>query len=347
MEVTPSPRRQQFKPRASSTPFLAGRCANEPRRSHSALHLAFRSARRPHRAERIVWAGAQGVWTRACRPSRQHHSPPPWQVSSGRAGTWLPDGCTRRDHGRRPAARGSRGPEAGGRGARDGALGPRARGYGQGQRRARLSPPEDGGRRDPGSKGGGGAAGSHPAGGAARAGQAARAAARPRKGYLLHGSLDGGVWRLGLFQQLQDLLKPLLVRFPLILHFGLLQIKPDTGRDGANVTPHAQARGLPAPSNAFLPARPAPAPPKRLGPFWTPWRKSRTTKPGELILAAQPPMSAAPAAAAAARKEPTRLSHREFAIWPLDPLTGAPWVLMPRSFLQPNPTRVLFRLLLI
>lgn len=114
----------------------------------------------------------------------------------------------------------------------------------------------------------------------ARAGRAARAAARPRKGYLLHGSLDGGVWGLGLLQQLQDLLKPLLVRFPLILHFGLLQIKPDTGRDGANVTPHAQARGLPAPSNPFLPARTTPALPRRLGPVWAPRRNSRTAKPG-------------------------------------------------------------------
>lgn len=52
-------------------------------------------------------------------------------------------------------------------------------------------------------------------------------------------------------------------------------------------------------------------------------------------------MSASAAAAAAAeRKEPTRLSHREFAIWPLDPLTGAPWVLVPRSFLQPNSSSI-------
>lgn len=79
-----------------------------------------------------------------------------------------------------------------------------------------------------------------------------------------------------------------------------------------------------------------------------PERSLGRRNPGELILAAPPPTSGAAAAAAAAeRKEPTRLSHREFAIWPLDPLTGAPWVLVPRSFLQPNPIEVLPRLLLI
>lgn len=230
------------------------------------------------------------------------------------------------------------------------ARGPRARGAGQElRRRAGLSPRAGGGRRDPGSGRRGRGGGSHPAAGSGpRAGRAARRAARPRKGYLLHGSLDGGVWGLGLLQQLQDLLKPLLVRFPLILHLGLLQIKPDTGRDGANVTPRAQARGLPAPSNPPFPARTTPMLPRRLGPAWgCPERSLGRRNPGELILAARPPTSAAAAAAAAERKEPTRLSHREFAIWPLDPLTGAPWVLVPRSFLQPNPTRVLSRLLLI
>ena len=115
----------------------------------------------------------------------------------------------------------------------------------------------------------------------ARRGRAARAVARPRKGYLLHGSLDGGVGGLGLLQQLQDLLKPLLVRFPLILHLGLLQIKPDTGRDGANVTPRAQARGLPPPSNprSSPPQRPLRSPDASDLPG-APRRKSRTVKPG-------------------------------------------------------------------
>lgn len=163
------------------------------------------------------------------------------------------------------------------------ARGPRAREAWQERRRWRagLFSPVDGGRREPGSGRRGRGGGSYPAAGSQpRAGQAVRAAARPRKGYLLHGSLDGGVWGLGLLQQLQDLLKPLLVRFPLILHLGLLQIKPDTGRDGANVTPRAEARGLPAPSNPHLPARTTPALPRRLGPVWGSLKKSRTLKPG-------------------------------------------------------------------
>lgn len=248
---------------------------------------------------------AAGVRTGPRRPRR---SPPPPQASGGRAGTWRLDRRTGRDRGRRPRAPASRGPEVGGpdrstRAACAG-LGP---GSGGGGRRAEGSGErEEGeGRREP------------PRAGAGPAGPAARAAARPRKGYLLHGSLDGGVWGLGLLQQLQDLLKSLLVRFPLILHFGLLQIKPETGRDGANVTtPHTQARGLPAPSNPFLPARTTPALPRRLGPVRAPEGSLRPRNPGELILAVRPPISAAPAAAAAERKEPTRLSHREFAIWP-------------------------------
>lgn len=202
--------------------------------------------------------------------------------------------------------------------ARTGAQGPRARGSGRAAAEA-GGPPPAGGRRAEGSgeREEGEGRREPPRAGAGPAGPAARAAARPRKGYLLHGSLDGGVWGLGLLQQLQDLLKSLLVRFPLILHFGLLQIKPETGRDGANVTtPHTQARGLPAPSNPFLPARTTPALPRRLGPVRAPEGSLRPRNPGELILAVRPPISAAPAAAAAERKEPTRLSHREFAIWP-------------------------------
>lgn len=68
------------------------------------------------------------------------------------------------------------------------------------------------------------------AGGAAGGGRRTAARGPAWQGYLLHGPLDGGVWRLGLLEQLQDLLKPLLVRFPLILHLGLLHIKPDTGK---------------------------------------------------------------------------------------------------------------------
>lgn len=97
----------------------------------------------------------------------------------------------------------------------------------------------------------------------------------------------------------------------------------------------------------LLPARTTPVLPRRLRPAWgAPKEVSDRETREELILAARPPMSGT-AAAAAKRKEPTRLSHREFAIWPLDPLTGAPWVLVPRSFLQPSPTRVPSRLLLM
>lgn len=151
-----------------------------------------------------------------------------------------------------------------------GARGPRARGAGQGRRRrAGLARGRArGGRRDPGAGRGRGGGSLPAAESGPGAGRAARAAARPRKGYLLHGSLDGGVGGLGLLQQLQDLLKSLLVRFPLILHLGLLQIKPDTGRDGANVTPRAQARGLPAPSTPLLPATTTLELPGRLGPAW-------------------------------------------------------------------------------
>lgn len=165
--------------------------------------------------------------------------------------------------------------------ARTRAQGPRARGS-AGRRRWRAGGRASSRRRAEGSGEGEGRralprAGSGPGG----ASCAAAAAARPREGYLLHGSLDGGVWGLGLLQQLQDLLKSLLVRFPLILHFGLLQIKPETGRDGANVTtPRAQARGLPAPSSPFLLPRTTPALPRRLGPVWAPRRKSPTAKPG-------------------------------------------------------------------
>lgn len=43
------------------------------------------------------------------------------------------------------------------------------------------------------------------------------------QGYLLNGSLRGGVRGLGLLEQLQDLLEPLLVRLPLVLHLGCLE----------------------------------------------------------------------------------------------------------------------------
>lgn len=43
------------------------------------------------------------------------------------------------------------------------------------------------------------------------------------QGYLLHGSLRGSVRGLGLLEQLQDLLEPLLVRLPLVLHLGCLE----------------------------------------------------------------------------------------------------------------------------
>lgn len=204
--------------------------------------------------------------------------PPPPQAGGGRAGTWRPDRRTGRTRGRRPGAPASRGPEVRGpdpstraacaglgraaavAGGRAGLLPQAGGGIGEGEGRRALP-----------------RAGSGPGG----ASCAAAAAARPREGYLLHGSLDGGVWGLGLLQQLQDLLKSLLVRFPLILHFGLLQIKPETGRDGANVTtPRAQARGLPAPSSPFLLPRTTPALPRRLGPVWAPRRKSPTAKPG-------------------------------------------------------------------
>lgn len=259
--------RRQFKPRASSTPFLARRSAGESRLAHSALHPDSRSDRRPSAQGALCGVGGP----RRTRGARPRLSPPRGQVIGGRAGTWRAGGRTCRDRGRRrePPPPAGRKPAAAAA-PRTRARGPRARGAGQElQRRAGLSPRAGGGRRDPGSGRRGRGGGSHPAAGSwPRAGRAARAAARPRKGYLLHGSLDGGVWGLGLLQQLQDLLKPLLVRFPLILHLGLLQIKPDTGRDGANVTPRAQARGLPAPSNLPFPSRTTPLLPRRLGPAW-------------------------------------------------------------------------------
>lgn len=272
--------RRQFKPRASSTPFLVGRSAGESRLARRVLHPDSRSTRCPLGAGRIVWSrGAEepgGRGPRRTRGSPARAALRPMGRSAvggrgrgGRAGAHVAIAGGGREPpppaGRKPAAAAT---------PRTRARGPRARGAGQElRRRTGLSPragrQADGGRRDPGSGRRGRGGGSHPAAGSGpRAGRAARASARPRKGYLLHGSLDGGVWGLGLLQQLQDLLKPLLVRFPLILHLGLLQIKPDTGRDGANVTPRAQARGLPAPSNPLFPARTTPLLPTRLGPAW-------------------------------------------------------------------------------
>lgn len=218
-----------------------------------------------------AWCGPGRRGPHRAGPRRPSRSPRPPQASGGRAGTWRPD--------RRTVAIVGGGPEPLLRAARKSAArtraqGPRARGSG------RAAAAAGGGRRDLESGRGEGRR-EPPRARSGPAGPAARAAARPRKGYLLHGSLDGGVWGLGLLQQLQDLLKSLLVGFPLILHFGLLQIKPETGRDGANVTtPHAQARGLPAPSNPFLPAPTTPALPRRLRPVWAPRRKSPTAKPG-------------------------------------------------------------------
>lgn len=112
-----------------------------------------------------------------------------------------------------------------------------------------------------------------------------------RQGYLLHGPLDGGVWGLGLLEQLQDLLKPLLVRFPLILHLGLLQIKPDTGRDEQMLVPR---RGPPcgrAPSRCPRPAAQSqPRPQPRLGPETRPDRsKGPRQRPPCLCCAPRPP----------------------------------------------------------
>lgn len=127
-------------------------------------------------------------------------------------------------------------------------------------------------RRRPGSGGraprggGGGPGGLRPRArgraGAAGEREGRRAAARgpARQGYLLHGPLDGGVWRLGLLEQLQDLLKPLLVGFPLILHLGLLQIKPDTGRDEQMLVPRTGPPRVRAPARRRRRRRPAPAP---------------------------------------------------------------------------------------
>lgn len=146
---TPGPTQRPFKPRASSTPFLAG----ELRRAHRALHPALRSARRPHCAGRIVWAGALGVRTLPRRSAL------PWRVSGGRAGTWRPGRRTCRDRGRRPGAPASRWPEAGGR---DGSLNPGREG------RVREAPGRGGGgggRTEGGGirgAGGGGGAGEPP-----------------------------------------------------------------------------------------------------------------------------------------------------------------------------------------
>lgn len=274
LEVTPGPTRRQFKPRASSTPFLAGRSAG-------ALHPASRSVCRPHCAGRFVWAGAPGAHAgthaaRACTLST------PSQVSGGRGRGGPADAHV-------AAAGGGQEPQppvgrkqAATAAPQHRARGPRAPGSPAGA--AAVAgwplPPADGGRRDPGSGRGRGGGRLPAAGSGPRAGRAARAAARPRKGYLLHGSLDGGVWGLRLLQQLQDLLKPLLVRFPLILHLGLLQIKPDTGRDGANVTPRAQARGLPTPSNPFLPPERPLCSPDAFDLPGAPRRESRNVKPG-------------------------------------------------------------------
>lgn len=175
------------------------------------------------------------------------------------------------------------------------------------------------------------AACTRPAGWGPRPGGEAGGGARPgtaRQGYLLHGPLDGGVWGLGLLEQLQDLLKPLLVRFPLILHLGLLQIKPDTGRDEQMLVPRIGPPRVRAPARCPRPAaQPQPRPQPRLGPetgraapkLRANVRRVCAVRHGRLEL-----------------QELTRLSHREFAIWPQDPLTGAPWVLVPRCTLRPN-----------
>lgn len=109
----------------------------------------------------------------------------------------------------------------------------------------------------------------------------------------MHGPLDGGVWGLGLLEQLQDLLKPLLVRFPLILHLGLLQIKPDTGRDEQMLVPR---RGPPRgrqPSRCPRPiAQPQPQPRSqlKLGPETRPDRsEAPRQRPPCLCYVPRPP----------------------------------------------------------
>lgn len=121
--------------------------------------------------------------------------------------------------------------------------------------------PGSGGRAPRGGGGSGGPGGLRPrargrAGGRGREGRRAAARGPAWQGYLLHGPLDGGVWRLGLLEQLQDLLKPLLVRFPLILHLGLLHIKPDTGKEEQMLVPRTGPPRVPAPARR----RPVPAP---------------------------------------------------------------------------------------
>lgn len=104
--------RRQFKPRASSTPFLARRSAGESRLAHSALHPDSRSDSRPSAQGALCGVGGP----RRTRGTRPRLSPPRGQVIGGRAGTWRAGGRTCRDRGRRPSAPASRGPEAGGSG---------------------------------------------------------------------------------------------------------------------------------------------------------------------------------------------------------------------------------------
>lgn len=107
----------------------------------------------------------------------------------------------------------------------------------------------------------------------------------------MHGPLDGGVWGLGLLEQLQNLLKPLLVRFPLILHLGLLQIKPDTGRDEQMLVPRIGPPGARAPARCPPPAvQPQPRPQPRLGPeVWPDCSVAPRQRPLCLCCAPRPP----------------------------------------------------------
>lgn len=109
---------------------------------------------------------------------------------------------------------------------------------------------------------------------------------------MLHGSLRGGVRGLRLLEQLQDLLEPLLVGFPLVLHLGALrrqQAATSVSRSGNGDTrPQLggqRAARLPRPRPTSSPTRAARprAPPPTALPFPSPplsgWPGRATHRP--------------------------------------------------------------------
>lgn len=306
----------QFKHRASSTPSLAW-CLP----AHTA------PSTRP-----FVVPAAPTAQAAFCGPGTAAPLPTPRQVG----GRWRHEGPASAHvavagGGRKPAIAAPRARYEGGMRA------------GQGQQRRRAASPR-GGRRDPGS-GGGGEAG----------------AIRPRRAGPAWGELRGGgeaserilVARFSGWWCPGTGTPSAAAGFAEVLARQVSTHTPSWF--AANKARHRKRRSKcyspctgPRASRANQPRSPrqndpcAPQTPRTC--LGCPEGSLERRNPGETFLAARPPTSAA--AAAAERREPTRLSHREFAIWPLVPLKGAPWVLVPRSFRQPNPPLVSSRLLL-